>query len=172
MGMWTPSRVPESSAPVFQERNHGTVLRTQTHCLLWAAHIQEDIDPVVQIEAGEDGVFRSRISIPSALLPQYVEFCEILGLHVWLLAALRNTFERSTRRSRAGDGELDAVLIQLGHVWNPTAHLPRELRWLWAALDEEAQLGWEWQSTLTRVRDTVTLLTRKAIEETLHASGL
>ena len=42
------------------------------------------------------------------------------------------------------------------------------MRCLWDALEDEAQLSWEWQTTLTRVRDKVTLLTRKAIEETLN----
>jgi hypothetical protein len=145
-------------------------LKSETGRLLWAAHIQEGVDPHghVHIEPGEDGIFRVRTSTPSALLPQFVEFCEILALHDWLLQALKNAFDRATRRGRRAEGELDPALSYLGHVWNPTAHLPREMRWLWDALENDAQLTWEWQSTLTRVRDKVTLLTRKAIEETLH----
>lgn len=144
-------------------------LRTQTHRLLWAAHIQEGGEPLGNIEAGADGVFRVRASLPSALLPPFVEFCEILALHDWLLSALKNAFDRSSRPTQRAEGELDAALGYLGHVWNPLAHLPREMRWLWQGLDDEAQLSWEWQSTLTRVRDKVTLLTRKAIQETLLA---
>jgi hypothetical protein len=147
-------------------------LKTQTHRLLWAALVKEDIEPDGYIEAGEDGVFRVRMSAPSALLPQFVEFCEILALHHWLLASLKNAFDRSTRKGRRAEGELDPALSYLGHVWNPTAHLPHEMRWLWDALEDSAQLSWEWQTTLTRVRDKVTLLTRKAIEETLHKEVL
>jgi hypothetical protein len=143
-------------------------LKTQTHRLLWAAHVQEDAEPDGRIDAGDDGVFRVRMSTSPAMLPHFVEFCEILALHDWLLSALKNAFDRSTRRGRRAEAELDPALSYLGHVWNPTAHLPREMRWLWDGLENEAQLTWEWQSTLTRVRDKVTLLTRKAIEETLH----
>ena len=143
-------------------------LKTQTRRLLWAAHVQEGAEPAGRIEAGEDGVFRVRMTTPPALLPQFVEFCEVLALHDWLLAALKNAFDRSTRPRRRAEDEIDPALSYLGHVWNPTAHLPWEMRWLWEALESEAQLTWEWQSTLTRVRDKVTLLTRKAIEETLH----
>lgn len=143
-------------------------LRTPTHRLLWAAHVQEDGEPDCHVEAGEDGVFRVRMSTPPELLPHFVEFCEILALHHWLLASLKNAFDRSTRRGRRAEAELDPALSYLGHVWNPTAHLPPEMRWFWDALEDEAQLSWEWQTTLTRVRDKVTLLTRKAIEETLN----
>jgi hypothetical protein len=147
-------------------------LKTQSHRLLWAAHIKEGTEPVGHVDAGEDGVFRVRMSTPAALLPDFVEFCEILALHHWLLAALKNAFDRSTRKGRRPEGELDPALSYLGHVWNPTAHLPHEMRWLWDALEDEAQLSWEWQTTLTRVRDKVSLLTRKAIEETLFKEVL
>jgi len=148
-------------------------LKAQTHRLLWAAHVNEDVEPGAQIEAGDDGVFRVRISTPPAQLPHFVEFCEILALHDWLLNALRNAYDRSNRKGRRGnDGELGPALSYLGHVWNPNAHLPRELQWLWDALEREAQLSWAWQAALTRVRDKVSLLTQKAIEETLHKEVL
>lgn len=142
-------------------------LRTQTRRLLWAVRIQEDAEPDCRIVAGEDGDFQVRMSAPSALVPPFVEFCEILALHHWLLTALKNAFNRSARRGRRGESELGPALSYLGHVWNPTAHLPREMQWFWDTLESEAQLSWEWQTALTRVRDKVTLLTRKAIEETL-----
>lgn len=142
-------------------------LKAATHLLLWAVHVREEGEPDCHIEAGEDGVFRVRVSTPSDLLPAFVEFCEILALHHWLLTALKNAFDRSARRGRRGDAELGPALSYLGHVWNPMAHLPREMHWFWETLEREAQLSWEWQTTLTRVRDKVTLLTRKAIEETL-----
>jgi len=143
-------------------------LKTRTRRLPWAAQIQEDVEPDGQIDVGQDGVFRARMSLPSALLPQFVEFCEILALHDWLLSALKNAFDRSARTGRRAESELDPALSYLGHVWNPTAHMPAEMRWFWQALEDEAQLSWEWQTTLTRVRDKVTLLTRKAIEEILQ----
>jgi hypothetical protein len=147
-------------------------LKTQTCRLLWAAHLQEDAEPDGRVEAGDDGVFRVRMSTPAALLPQFIEFCEVLALHDWLLSALKNAFDRSARRGRRAEDEIDPALSYLGHIWNPTAHLPYEMRWLWQALEDDAQLTWEWQSTLTRVRDKVTLLTRKAIEETLHKESV
>jgi len=147
-------------------------LKTQSQRLLWAAQVREDVEPFGRIEAGEDGIFRVRMVTPSARLPQFVEFCEILALHHWLLASLKNAFDRSARKGRRAEGELDPALSYLGHVWNPTAHLPHEMRWLWDALEDEAQLSREWHTTLTRVRDKVTLLTRKAIEETLHKEVL
>lgn len=148
------------------------MLKTQPQHLLWAALVKEDAEPDGRIEAGEDGVFRVRMSTPSALLPQFVEFCEILALHHWLLATLKNAFDRSTRKGLRAEAELDPALSYLGHVWNPTGHLPHEMRWLWDALEDEAHLSWEWQTTLTRVRDNVSLLTQKAIEETLRKEVL
>lgn len=147
-------------------------LKASTHLLLWAVQVQEEDEPDCRIEAGEDGVFRVRVSTPSHLLPAFVEFCEILALHHWLLIALKNAFDRSARRGRRGEAELAPALSYLGHVWNPTAHLPREMKLFWETLESEAQLSWEWLTTLTRVRDKVTLLTQKAIEETLQKEVL
>lgn len=147
-------------------------LKTQAHRLLWAARVLPDTEPTGNIVAGQDGVFRVRMSGPAEQLPSFVEFCEILALHHWLLATLKNAFDRSNRRGRRPEGELDPALSYLGHVWNPDAHLPRDMKWFWDGLEAEAQLSWEWQSTVTRVRDKVTLLTRKAIEETLFKEGL
>ena len=101
-----------------------------------------------------------------------MEFCEILALHHWLLIALKNAFDRSARKGRRGEAELGPALSYLGHVWNPLAHLPREMKAFWEMLESEAQLTWEWQTALTRVRDKVTLLTQKAIEETLRKEVL
>ncbi|WP_194896612.1 SCO2521 family protein [Catenulispora pinisilvae] len=144
-------------------------LKTETGRLLWAVHVQDGVEPDSLVELRDDGMLRVRIGTPAELLPQFVEFCEILALHHWLLSALRNAFDRSTRsRRRRPEDELDPALSYLGHVWNPGAHLPHEMRGLWQRLENEAQLTWEWESTLTRVRDKVSLLTRKAIEETLH----
>ncbi|MEY9934453.1 hypothetical protein ABH926_009121 [Catenulispora sp. GP43] len=150
--------------------DHQARLRTQTGRLLWAVHIQEDAKPYVLVEACEDGLARVRIATPALLVPQFVEFCEILALHDWLLAALKNAFDRSTRAhsGRRPEDELDPALTYLGHLWNPTAHLPDQMRGFWQELEKETQLTWEWQSTLTRVRDKVSLLTRKMIEEVLH----
>jgi len=142
-------------------------LKTQTHRLLWAAHVQEGVEPDGHVEAGDDGVFRVQMSMPSELLPDFMEMCEILALHHWLLTALKNAFDRSSRTGPSAERELEAALSYLGHVWNPKAHLPHAMRWFWDALEDVAQLSWEWQTTLTRVRDKVSLLTRKAIEETL-----
>ncbi|GAA1966663.1 SCO2521 family protein [Catenulispora subtropica] len=143
-------------------------LRTQSSRLLWAARLHEGSEPVGEVEAGADGVFRVRLSTPSALLPHFIEFCEVLALHGWLLAAMKNAFDRSTRPGRRAEDEMDPALSYLAHIWNPRAHLPPEVRWLWQALEDEAQLTWEWQSTVTRLRDKVALLTRKAMEETLR----
>ncbi|MBS2531803.1 hypothetical protein KGQ20_03355 [Catenulispora sp. NF23] len=143
-------------------------LKTETGRLLWAVHVQDGAEPDSLVELRDDGMLRVRIGTPAELLPQFVEFCEILALHHWLLSALRNAFERSNRRGRRPEGELDPALSYLGHMWNPEAHLPHEMRGLWQRLENEAQLTWEWKSTVTRVRDKVSLLTRKAIEEALH----
>ena len=147
-------------------------LKTQTRRLLWAAHLKDIAEPEGRVEAGDDGEFRVQMDTPPRLLPMVVEFCEVLALHDWLLAALKNAFDRSARRGRRAEDEIGPALSCLGHIWNPLAHLPSEMRWLWEALEDEAQLSWEWQSTLTRVRDKVTLLTRKAIEEALHKESV
>jgi len=142
-------------------------MRTEAGRLRWAVLVREGADLEAEVSPGDDGTFRVSMTASPELLPQIVEFCEILALHHWLLAALKNAFDRAGRSRRPMD-ELDPALSYLGHVWNPTAHLPTETVWIWEALEHDAQLTWEWQSTLTRVRDKVSLLTRKAIEETLH----
>jgi len=151
--------------------DRGARMRTETIRLRWAVLVSADLEPEAEISADEDGVFRVGITAPPAMITPIVEFCEILALHHWLLAALKNAFDRSGRSPRPMD-ELEPALSYLGHLWNPTAHLPAETTWLWEALERDAQLTWEWQSTLTRVRDKVSLLTRKAIEETLQKEFL
>lgn len=142
-------------------------MRTEASRLRWAVLVRDGADLDAEVVAGSDGAFRVRMTAPSALVPRIVEFCEILARHHWLLAALKNAFDRAGRSPKPMN-ELDPALSYLGHMWNPTAHLPAEIAWLWQALERDAQLTWEWESTVTRVRDELALLTRKAIEGTLH----
>ena len=142
-------------------------LKTQTHRLLWAAQVQDGVELDGHVDAGDDGILRVQMSVPPAQLSDFMEMCEILALHQWLLATLKNSFDRASRIGPSTERELEAALSYLAHVWNPKAHLPHAMRGFWDALEDEAQLTWEWQTTLTRVRDKVSLLTRKAIEETL-----
>jgi hypothetical protein len=146
-------------------------MRTVASRLRWAVLVREGVDLDAEVVAGSDGAFQVRMTAPSELVPRIVAFCEILALHQWLLAALKNAFDRAGRSPKPMD-ELDPALSYLGHVWNPTAHLPTEIAWLWEALEREAQLTWAWESTVTRVRDELSLLTRKAIEGTLHKEFL
>ncbi|OLE26637.1 MAG: hypothetical protein AUG49_07695 [Catenulispora sp. 13_1_20CM_3_70_7] len=146
-------------------------MRTVASRLRWAVLVREGVDLDAEVVAGSDGAFQVRMTAPSELVPRIVAFCEILALHQWLLAALKNAFDRAGRSPKPMD-ELDPALSYLGHVWNPTAHLPTEIAWLWEALEHDAQLTWEWESTVTRVRDKLSLLTRKAIEGTLHKEFL
>ncbi|GAA2047832.1 hypothetical protein GCM10009839_61470 [Catenulispora yoronensis] len=141
-------------------------MRTEASRLRWAVQVREGEEMGAEVMVGEDGTFRVAMTAPWALVPDIVEFCEILALHQWLLAALKNAFRRAGSASAPMD-ELDPALSYLGHLWNPTAHLPTATAWLWAELEVDAQLTWGWDSTLTRVRDKVALLTRKAIEGTL-----
>lgn len=142
-------------------------MRTQIGRLRWAVLVRDDSDVNADVSTDDDGGFLVRMTAPGALIPPIVEFCEILALHHWLLAALKNAFGRALRSAHPM-GELDPALSYLGHMWNPAAHLPVEMSGLWEALEHDAQLTWEWQSTLTRVRDRVSLSTRRAIEEALH----
>ncbi|ACU73649.1 conserved hypothetical protein [Catenulispora acidiphila DSM 44928] len=142
-------------------------MRTEAGRLRWAVLVRDDAEMQAEVVAGEDGGFRVRMTAPTALLPSIVEFCETLALHHWLLAALKNAFDRSGRAPRPID-ELGPALSYLGHMWNPTAYLSEPTQWIWKALERDAQLSRGWQSTLTRVRDEVSLLTLKAIDGTLH----
>lgn len=142
-------------------------LKTETVRLFWVVHTGEFDTPQAEVWIGDDGVFRARFTAPFRLVPQIAEFCEILGLHLWLLSALRIAFERASRTLKPMT-EFEPVLSYLGHIWNPKAHLPAETAEMWEALDQAAQLDWEWETMLRRIRDNVSLLTPKAIEETLH----
>jgi hypothetical protein len=162
IGAHVMSRLDEVPQVDRQARMH-----TEAGLLRWAVLVRDDGEFQAEVVAGPDGGFRVRMTAPLAMLANIVEFCEILALHHWLLAALKNAFDRASRSRRPMD-ELGPALSYLGHMWNPTAYLPAATAWIWEALEHEAQLTWGWQSTLTRVRDKVSLLTQKAIEETLH----
>jgi hypothetical protein len=151
-------------------------LRSRRTALVWAAELVPGLAaPIADIRVDMSNVYHVKLTLDPGSLPGAIEFCEYLALHDWLLTTFREALERSGRPDRQSMRpqlrlfeELGPVLEYLGHLWIPASRMSPEMRDLWNELDDQRKLGRQLQTKVTEVRDQVSLLTLRALEETLQ----
>jgi hypothetical protein len=87
-------------------------------------------------------------------------FCEDLALHDWLLTTLLTTIERSWigGGSRARTVErLRPAVDHLLHVWMPATRLSQEYTELWDLLERRSGFSRQWQASVNRIRDQMSM---------------
>ena len=106
------------------------------------------------------GVSVLDIRTPEPGDPAIAEFSADLALHDWLLLTLRSILDRvlagpaSPRRGLPG---LRPAIIHLVHTWMPGTRVEDGLATLWQDLERRACLSTQWNTTVARARDYVSI---------------
>jgi hypothetical protein len=96
-----------------------------------------------------------------------VALCEDLALHDWLLTTLLSLMEASLTGPGTRTQKIDRLrpaIDCLLHLWMPAARLDESVLPVWQALERRPGFTRQWQSSVNRIRDQVTLSTIALLE--------
>jgi hypothetical protein len=127
--------------------------------LRWSAETSDSEQEIVfTLEADGLRTVRLRAAEPN---PQALaDFCADLALHDWLLSTLLDLVDRAVARSRPAAeliGMLRPGIDHLVHAWMPAAHSSRTLDRVWQELDLRSGFSLQWQKTVERIRDQLSV---------------
>ncbi|MFY1673840.1 SCO2521 family protein [Plantactinospora sp. WMMB334] len=143
--------------------------RTKRTRLRWsvlpAADATSEARGKLRIES--DTLRTLELTAPPEAVPALVEFCEDLALHDWLLTTLLSLIEFSltgpgTRTQKVH--RLRPAIDCLLHLWMPAARLDESVLPVWHDLEHRPGFTRQWQTSVTRIRDQVTLSTIALLE--------
>jgi hypothetical protein len=127
--------------------------------LRWSAETSESAQEIDFI-LGADGLRTVRLRAPEPNPRALADFCADLALHDWLLSTLLDIVERAVARSRPA-AELIRMLRpgvdNLVHAWMPAARVDGGLGKIWQELDLRSGFSLQWQKTVERIRDQLSL---------------
>jgi hypothetical protein len=127
--------------------------------LRWSAETS-DGDQEIVFTLGADGLRTVRLRAPEPNPRALADFCADVALHDWLLSTLLDIVERAVARSRPA-AELISMLRpaidNLVHAWTPAAHVSRTLEAIWQELDLRSGFSLQWQRTVERIRDQLSV---------------
>lgn len=107
------------------------------------------------------------LTAPQHDVPAMVELCEDLALHDWLLTTLLSLMEFSLTGPGTRAQKIDRLrpaIDCLLHLWMPAARLDESVLPVWRDLEHRPGFSRQWQSSVTRIRDQVTLSTIALLE--------
>ena len=125
--------------------------------------------------AGAQGLFRVESETLRTLeltvgpddVPAAVALCEDLALHDWLLTTLLTLMEASLTAPGTRAQKVDRLrpaIDCLLHLWMPAARLDESVLPVWSALERRPGFTRQWESSVNRIRDQVTLSTIALLE--------
>jgi hypothetical protein len=130
--------------------------RTQ---LRWCAETSDGEQEIV-FTLGADSLRTVRLRAPEPDPRALADFCADLALHDWLLSTLLEIVDRALARSRPAV-ELVSMLRpgidHLVHAWMPAAHVSGTLDRIWQELDNRSGFSLQWQKTVERIRDQLSI---------------
>ena len=109
---------------------------------------------------GADGLRTVRLRTAEPDPRALADFCADLALHDWLLSTLLDLVDRAVARSRPAAeliGMLRPGIDHLVHAWMPAAHVSRTLTGIWQDLDLRSGFSLQWQKTVQRIRDQLSV---------------
>jgi hypothetical protein len=126
--------------------------------LRWSAETSDREEIVFTL--GADGLRTVRLRAPEPDPRAFADFCADLALHDWLLSTLLDVVDRAVARHRPA-AELISMLRpgvdNLVHAWMPAAHVSRTLGRIWQELDLRSGFTLQWQKTVERIRDQLSV---------------
>ena len=127
--------------------------------LRWVAETT-DGTPEAHFVLVSDTVRALHLKCPRETSRGIVAVCEDLAYHDWLLSSLV-LLSSKVLMGAAPPAELGKLLAppihHLLHLWMPAAHIDRTLLWPWEALEESPGFTRQWQSSVDRMRDKVSI---------------
>jgi hypothetical protein len=127
--------------------------------LRWSAQTS-DGEQDIAFTLGSDGLRTVRLRACEPDPRALADFCADLALHDWLLSTLLDLVDRAVARSRPAAeliGMLRPGIDHLVHAWMPTAHASRALDRIWQELDVRSGFSLQWQKTVERIRDQLSV---------------
>jgi hypothetical protein len=144
--------------------------RSRRTRLRWSAE-SSDHEQEIVFTLGTDGLRTVRLRTAEPDPRALADFCADLALHDWLLSTLLDIVERSLARGRPAT-ELISMLRpgidHLVHVWMPAAHLSKTLAPIWQELDLRAGFSLQWQKTVERIRDQLSVGVIEALRPSIE----
>ncbi len=127
--------------------------------LRWSAEPSEGKQEVI-FALGADGLRTVRLRAAEPDARALADFCADLALHDWLLSTLLDIVDRAVARTRPSAeliGMLRPGIDHLVHAWRPAARAGRDLHVIWQELDSRAGFSLQWQKTVERIRDQLSV---------------
>ena len=156
-----------------QHLDHHPPFRSRRTRLRWSAEAADSGQEMV-FTLGADGLrtvrLRSEEDSPRAL----AEFCADLALHDWLLSVLADLVDRAMARSRPAAelvGMLRPAIDHLVHAWMPSAHASKTLAGIWQEFDLRSGFSLQWQKTVERIRDQLSVGIMEALRPLTEIPG-
>jgi hypothetical protein len=147
--------------------------RSRRTRLRWCAETSDGEQEIV-FTLGADSLRTVRLRAPEADPRALADFCADLALHDWLLSTLLEIVDRAVARSRPAV-ELVSMLRpgidHLVHAWMPAAHASGTLDRIWQELDIRSGFSLQWQKTVERIRDQLSLGLIEALQPSTQRSS-
>jgi hypothetical protein len=142
-----------------RQLDHNPPFRSRRTRLRWTAEPSNSEQEIV-FTLGADGLRTVRLRAQEPNPRALADFCADLALHDWLLSTLLDIVERAVARSRPA-AELISLLRpgidHLVHAWMPAVHVSRTLDRIWQELDLRSGFSLQWQKTVERIRDQLSV---------------
>jgi hypothetical protein len=142
-----------------QHLDRNPPFRSRRTRLRWAAETGAG-DPEIVFTLDADGLRTVRLRAPDADPRAVADFCADVALHDWLLTTLLEIVERALARSRPATeliGLLRPGIDHLVHAWMPAARVSPALDGIWQELDFRSGFSLQWQKTVERIRDQLSV---------------
>jgi hypothetical protein len=139
--------------------DHDPPFRSRRTRLRWSAETSSSRQEMV-FTLGADGLRTVRLSAATADPRALAGFCADLALHDWLLSALLELVERAVARKRPATEVIRLLrpgIDHLVHAWMPAAHVDRALVVIWQEFDLRSGFSLQWQKTVQRIRDQLSV---------------
>jgi hypothetical protein len=134
--------------------------------LRWSAETSNGEQEII-FTLGADGLRTVRLRAPEPNPRALADFCADLALHDWLLSTLLDIVDRAVARNRPA-AELVSILRpgidHLVHAWMPAAHVSTALGRIWQELDLGSGFSLQWQKTVERIRDQLSVNLIEALQ--------
>jgi hypothetical protein len=143
--------------------------RSRRTRLRWSAEYS-DLEQEIVFTLGADGLRTVRLRAAEPDPRALADFCADLALHDWLLSTLLDIVDRALARNRRA-AELIRMLRpgidHLVHAWMPAAHVSKSMDRIWQELDLRAGFSLQWQKTVERIRDQLSVGVIEALQPSI-----
>jgi hypothetical protein len=146
--------------------DHHPPFRSRPTRLRWTAE-SSDHEQEIVFTLGADGLRTVRLRAAEPDPRALADFCADLARHDWLLSTLLEVVDRAVARRRPA-AELISLLRpgidHLVHAWMPASHASRALGRVWQELDLRSGFSLQWQKTVERIRDQLSVSLIEALQ--------